>query len=247
MGYTTDFSGSFQLDKPLTPSLKEFLTKLADTRRMGRDVEGHGVQGEFFVDGTGFAGQDSGGNVIDGNTPPTTQPGLWLQWKPSEDGTEIEWDGGEKFYHYTEWLFYLIHKILIPNGYTLNGEVMWQGEETGDVGKIFVEDNKVFTEPYGGVKTEFNEPINRVYVGYGKGKDGTGYAHTSMELDVVYKDSALPTSLPDEKEVEEALSPEDKEKAILQAKIDALTEIAKGTMNPSLVDKVLEEVEQKFK
>jgi hypothetical protein len=99
MGYTTDFSGSFELDKPLTPSLKEFLTKLNDTRRMSRNVEGHGVEGEFFVEGTGFKGQDSGGNVIDGNTPPKTQPGLWCQWRPDGDGTLIEWDGGEKFYY----------------------------------------------------------------------------------------------------------------------------------------------------
>jgi queuine/archaeosine tRNA-ribosyltransferase len=50
---------------------------------------------------------------------------------------------------------YLIHKILAPNGYVLNGQVTWQGEETGDVGEIYVENNKVFTEPYHGKKNEF--------------------------------------------------------------------------------------------
>jgi hypothetical protein len=56
----------------------------------------------------------------------------------------IEWDCGEKFYNYTEWLVYLIHKVLAPNGYILNGVVEYSGEEMGDVGEIVVVDNRVF-------------------------------------------------------------------------------------------------------
>jgi predicted phosphohydrolase len=66
----------------------------------------------------------------------------------------IEWDGGEKFYNYTEWLVYLINKVLAPNGYVLNGVVEWSGEETGDVGEITVEDNKVFVQEWKGNKQE---------------------------------------------------------------------------------------------
>ena len=54
----------------------------------------------------------------------------------------------------TEWLVYLIHKFLAPNGYVLNGVVEWSGEESGDVGEIFVEDNKVFIQEWKGNKHE---------------------------------------------------------------------------------------------
>lgn len=144
MGYTTDFNGEFKLNKPLDKKTLDFLNKFNRTRRMRRNVDAkYGVEGEFYVDGTGFAGQDRDATVIDGNAPPSTQPGLWCQWVPNEDGTAIQWDGGEKFYDYVAWLDYLITKILKPAGYKLTGEVTWQGEDSNDIGKIVVKNNKV--------------------------------------------------------------------------------------------------------
>lgn len=155
MGYTTDFSGEFGLNKELSPKMKQYLKLFNETRRMKRNTdEVFGVEGEFFVFGGGSFGQDREPNVVDYNQAPKTQPGLWCQWTPSHDGMAIEWDGGEKFYNYTEWLVYLIHKILAPNGYVLNGVVEWQGEGSGDVGEIFVEDNKVFIQEWKGSKRE---------------------------------------------------------------------------------------------
>jgi hypothetical protein len=84
--------------------------------------------------------------VIDHNSAPSTQPGLWCQWTPNEDGTEIEWDGGEKFYSYIEWIVYLINKVLIPNGYVLNGIVDWRGEDFNDNGSIEITDNVVVAD-----------------------------------------------------------------------------------------------------
>lgn len=103
----------------------------------------YGVEGEFFVDGKGWAGQDSDDTIIDYNRPPKTQPGLWCQWVPTKDGKFIEWDGSEKFYEYVEWLKYLIAKVLAPRGYILNGEVEWQGEDNSDRGIIVVKNNVV--------------------------------------------------------------------------------------------------------
>jgi hypothetical protein len=149
MGYTTDFSGRFQLDKPLAPKMLNFLKLFSETRRMKRNVdEAFGIDGEFFVFGTGSYGQDQDDNIIDFNQQPSTQPSLWCQWVPTDDCTGIEWDGNEKFYSYNEWLFYLINKVLTPNGYTLNGVVKWQGEELGDVGKIVVIDNVITIQPW---------------------------------------------------------------------------------------------------
>lgn len=145
MGYTTDFSGRFELNKELSPKMAKFLNLFNETRRMKRNTdEVFGIEGEFFVFGSGSYGQDNEPNVIDFNEPPTTQPSLWNKWLPTDDGMGIEWSGEEKFYGYTEWLVYLIHKILAPNGYVLNGVVEYSGEEPGDCGEIVVVDNRVF-------------------------------------------------------------------------------------------------------
>ena len=145
MGYTTTFDGQFDLNKELDSETYEFLNKFASTRRMGRLGldEKFGVEGEFYVDSDGFMGQDKDDSIIDYNRPPKTQPGLWCQWVPNEDGTAIIWDGGEKFYEYVPWIKYIITKILAPKGYKLTGEVTWQGEEDYDFGKIVIKDNKV--------------------------------------------------------------------------------------------------------
>jgi hypothetical protein len=102
-----------------------------------------GTDGEYFVGNDTAFGQGDDESVVDHNQPPRTQPGLWCQWVPTKDGLGIEWDGGEKFYDYTEWLKYIIANFLELWGHTLSGSVIWQGEQTGDVGTIVVEDNVV--------------------------------------------------------------------------------------------------------
>ena len=181
MGYTTDFSGRFKTNKPLSDKMFNFLKAFNETRRMGRNVDaGYGIEGEFYVFGSGSFGQDSESNIIDFNQEPTTQPGLWCQWTPSDDREGIEWDCGEKFYHYTEWLVYLIHKVLAPNGYVLNGTVTWQGEDTGDVGEIIVENNRVFREAWKGSRQEIT-PQNVSKYSY-KGGNNVGYMQTETVL-----------------------------------------------------------------
>lgn len=144
VGYTTDFEGSFYITPTLKPEDRKYLVAFANTRRMKRNLGPvYGVEGEFYVEGTGFAGQDEDLNIIDYNRPPSTQPGLWCQWEPNEDGTTFGWNGTEKFYNYVEWLAYLISNIFIPRGYTLNGEVEWIGEDSNDFGKIQVVGNAI--------------------------------------------------------------------------------------------------------
>lgn len=146
MGYTTDFEGKLKLNKQLSLDDHTFLKKLSKTRRMARNVDPkYGVEGEFYVDGDGMMGQGHENNIIDYNIPPKTQPGLWCQWTPTDDGEYLVWDGGEKFYNYVEWLEYIIN-WLAPRGYVLNGSVTWQGEESDDMGRIIVKDNVVTTQ-----------------------------------------------------------------------------------------------------
>ena len=146
MGYTTCFEGRFNIDKPLNDELYNFLIKFNETRRMARDLpEEYGIEGEFFVDGAGFCGQERESNIIDYNEHPKTQPSLWCNWKPSEDKQGIEWDEGEKFYDYIEWLEYLIKNFLAPKEYILNGMVKWYGEGIDDFGIIEIKNNIVHT------------------------------------------------------------------------------------------------------
>jgi len=85
--------------------------------------------------------------VKDYNEPAGGCPGLWCQWVATKDGKHIEWDGGEKFYEYVDWLKWIIEKFLKPNGIVLNGEVRWQGEYDDDKGVIRVHDNEVTADP----------------------------------------------------------------------------------------------------
>lgn len=158
MGYTTDFWGSFSITPKLEEDMVEYLRKFSRTRRMGRRMDSrYGEEGEFFVEGKGVAGQDTDSTVINQNQPPAKQPGLWCQWVPTEDGEYLEWDGGEKFYNYVEWLTYMVDTFFEPLGYKLNGEVEWQGEDRNDRGIIQVENNEVVVLE---AVTEYNE-VNR--------------------------------------------------------------------------------------
>lgn len=161
MGYTTDFKGQFNLDRPLTVAHMNYLNKFAETRRMQRQAICHladmtdstreavdlplGDEGCYFVGGSGSFGQGWDDSITDYNSPPKGQPGLWCHWVPNKQGTAIEWDGGEKFYYYVEWIKYLIEHFLKLWGYIINGEVEWQGEDIGDSANIAIIDNVVAT------------------------------------------------------------------------------------------------------
>jgi hypothetical protein len=148
MGYTTTFSGRVTVSPPLNAEEITYLTKFNETRRM------ECAQGPYYVDRGGFMGQDhSDPLIIEYNQPPRGQPGLWCQWCPTEDGTAIEWDGGEKFYDAEIWMQYLIDHFLRPGAFaplpflqknhTVAGTIDAQGEDPSDRWQLIVEDNKV--------------------------------------------------------------------------------------------------------
>jgi hypothetical protein len=158
VGYTTSFHGHFSLDKPLAAEHKVYLEAFSDTRRMKRNSAKTekmkdkrrkdaalpiGIDGGFYVGDQEDFGQSKTSDVLDYNSPPAGQPGLWCQWVPTEDGMGMEWNQSEKFYHYTEWLTYLIDNFLKPWGYVVNGNVSWTGEDSDDLGRIWVKNNVV--------------------------------------------------------------------------------------------------------
>ena len=149
MGYTTDFEGTFKVNKRLDDKTFELLFGLSKTRRMGRKglAKKYGIEGEFYCPDDEDYGLSDKLGVIDYNTPPKTQPSLWCQWTPLREGDAdyIEWDGGEKFYNYVEWITYLIESVLKPKGYSITGEVKWRGEDIDDCGVITIKDNQITT------------------------------------------------------------------------------------------------------
>lgn len=151
MGYTTDFEGRIEIIPPLNAEEITFLREFNGTRRM------HWKQGPYYIHKVEGEIKDFGQawdhpDVIDNNREATGQPGLWCQWKPTEDGTAIEWDGGEKFYHSVEWMQYLIDHFIgasprarpalqFLRSHVLNGEIEAQGEDRNDRWKLVVKNN----------------------------------------------------------------------------------------------------------
>lgn len=165
MGYTTDFKGRFNLNRPLSEEQAKYLKAFNETRRMKRaDYDAAnlpdptreavclslgGEDAPYFTGGRGDFGQDQDKSIRNYNRPPDGQPGLWCQWTPTADRAGIEWDGGEKFYDYTEWLQYLMDHFLTPWGFTVSGEVTYQGEDADDSGTLTVRDGKAVKMPDG--------------------------------------------------------------------------------------------------
>jgi len=148
MGYTTSFDGQVKIVPPLNKEEIEYLQKFNHTRRMNRS------NGPYYVDGSGDFGQGKDPDVISYNDPPAGQPGLWCQWRPTDDGQYLEWDGGEKFYNSPEWMKYIIDHFMEPSPtakdtlpflqtHILNGEIEAQGEDNDDRWRLIVENNVV--------------------------------------------------------------------------------------------------------
>jgi hypothetical protein len=154
MGYTAEFRGRVELKPPLNAGEIAYLRKFSHTRRMAC------VQGPYYVDRGGLAGQGEGPDVLHYHQPPECQPGLWCQWVPTEDGTALVWDGGEKFDDADEWMSYLIQHFLWANahafqldperfvflqGHDCHGVIEAQGEEGEDHWALVVCHNQVAT------------------------------------------------------------------------------------------------------
>ena len=161
MGYNTTFKGSMEFYPPLSREETEYLNGFAKTRRvaMPGDPAGLlprrqqrtpvGTGGAFMIDSDveGSLGEAAGA------------PGCWCQWKASDDGKRLEWDGGEKFYNYVEWLSYLncaffsqdawakrLHpeELSFLGPHMLQGRIEAYGEEWDDVTALEAEGGKLF-------------------------------------------------------------------------------------------------------
>lgn len=162
MGYTTTFEGWCEAREPISEELKEYINRFSRTRHMKRnnvmikrifpDWEDLCFKGVLGTEGQYFAKsrrtQKEDDSITDYNVPPQGVPGLWCDWILK--GSRLVWNGGEKFYNYTEWLEYLIREFLSPNGIALNGAYLAIGENPSDARYIIVSENivQVFDATY---------------------------------------------------------------------------------------------------
>lgn len=201
MGYTTEFRGSFSFNKEVDAEMVQFINRFAYYRHMRRDTEkikkifpnwqelcfkgDLGKDGEYFIGGGGFKGQDHDESILDYNSPGGGCPDLWCQWI-IKDGT-LSWDGGEKFSYYIEWLQYLIDRFFKPEGYILSGEVEYQGENPCDHGFIYVEDNHIEVEKTPPVILE--RASNKELLNECLRRNNWNFSRIQMKLDEISKET----------------------------------------------------------
>lgn len=162
MGYTTTFNGVVTINPPLNEAEISFFKELAGTRRMDRR------KGPLYAHDDGNFGQTQESDVVNYNNSHPSQPGLWLQFEINSEGTEVEWNGAEKFYSAERWMKYLIASLFSDEAvsyvaqhagaandprltkftfdHVFNGEITAQGEDGDDRWLLIVENNKVYTE-----------------------------------------------------------------------------------------------------
>jgi len=159
--YRIQFAGGVSLDRPLQPEQAAYLRRFFSTRRVAwltEQVQERadpfreavklplGVEGAYFV-GLSFDElkvADWRPLVANQNKPPQGQPLLWCFWKLEEDGITLRYaDPRFELYYCYAWLQYLIEHFFHPWGYTLNGEITWQGDDAEDRGTIRVKNGQL--------------------------------------------------------------------------------------------------------
>ncbi len=106
MGYTTVFIHHFQLEPALSPEQTQQINEWM-AQRFGSNTETNVVPHSFYC-----------------------------QWQVSNDGTHLEWDKGEKFYGYLEWLQVLAQRFFTPWAIKVSGAIYFQGEKPDDRGCV---------------------------------------------------------------------------------------------------------------
>ena len=160
------YEGTFVFDTPLQPAHRRYLQRF----HSNRCVKWFEEQVEYLPDplrmavglpigpdGAYFVGKEAVGRASDSllhgtdwlikayDIPPQGQPGLWCDWRPSEDGYHLVHDGIETTLANYEWLYYLIEHFLHPWGYSLSGQVRWEvvGSEPERRGTITIKNNAI--------------------------------------------------------------------------------------------------------
>lgn len=107
--------------------------------------------GEVIAKLLSLAGTDGEGLELPG------LPDGYCDWELTKDCRGLKWSGAEKFYHYAEWLQFIIDALLKPDGVALSGDVRFQGEEIQDSGVLSVINGRVKSQKLELVSDDANE------------------------------------------------------------------------------------------
>lgn len=155
MGYSTIQISKFQINGEVTPELVAYINNFSETRRIKRSNEeikklypnwkDYCLNNELGTDGEYFACPKeihNDASILDYNTPPTTQPSLWCDWKiVEEDGSYyIKWNRNEGFFYPAPWLKYMIDNFIVPNNLSVSGIGVSIGGQ-GDAFYMVVDNN----------------------------------------------------------------------------------------------------------
>ena len=129
MSCSTSFSGKFDIVPKMDKSLADKINAL------------HNDGGE----GPGFDGL-----LPDGVEPPDGS--AYSPWQISDSLDELLipteahcWNHND---NYVEWLCLILKEFIVPARIKVTGEVVWDGEDPADAGKIILEDNSISLEVY---------------------------------------------------------------------------------------------------
>jgi hypothetical protein len=113
MGYNTKFSGTIFTEPQMDWTMRAAIREYCANADVGK------VRENSDLDGT-------------------------CDWKPSDtDFSGLIHNGMEKSYDQDKWLRALINDLLKPAGFVCNGVIECQGEQAGDIWRIYVRDNEV--------------------------------------------------------------------------------------------------------
>lgn len=149
--YSTVFEGQLEIEPPLSYHMRSYLDLFCRQEHVKRDADKCANHPDPFrvqagmpvgIDGEFYTGNDCD-SIVDESQPPSTQPSLFCNWQPSPDGSALEWNQEPNSEYMDAWLEYLIKNILAPNGYTVNGTVLFSGQFLDDCGTVQVKDNVV--------------------------------------------------------------------------------------------------------
>ncbi|MFC7344513.1 hypothetical protein ACFQRI_24165 [Saccharopolyspora griseoalba] len=162
VGYNTEFAGVINIAPALNKYEIAYLRKFAATYKEER------AEGPYYVEPLPDIEKSVSEviPVLDVDAMPHGQPGQHCEGEPSDDGTGIQWSGGEKFIYSLEWMAYLIDTFLQPGatvqttaprpGWTwpeefahftfdhvCNGVIDAQGDDLFDRWRLVVTNNEV--------------------------------------------------------------------------------------------------------
>lgn len=134
MGYTTTFDGVFHFNKVPTIELIDTINNFSRTRHNYEEFPSIWCQ---WVIGKQYA--EAGEYNV--NCVLTPEHSMKTPYECISGELVLGWNGYEKFYKAEKWLEYLINVFFKPNGYSITGNVHYQGEKKNNVGELTVIDN----------------------------------------------------------------------------------------------------------